>query len=151
MLTASEPHMWHPSPSCARSFPELDPRLFSFNSKHGWCGGCLGTGVKLSGYQEPDYDKDRDASREQEDRRLDNFLDEQAEGDVTCPACSGRRLNREALAVRYRKRSIADAAAAMALVSRPPFIDPERSITSAKCTGTTTLGATSAPWRSSMT
>ena len=24
-------------PSCARSFPELDPRLFSFNSKHGWC------------------------------------------------------------------------------------------------------------------
>ena len=24
-------------PSCGRSFPELDPRLFSFNSKHGWC------------------------------------------------------------------------------------------------------------------
>ncbi|MBE0623005.1 MAG: excinuclease ABC subunit A, partial [Burkholderiales bacterium] len=61
-------------PSCARSFPELDPRLFSFNSKHGWCGSCLGTGVKISGYQEPDYDKDRDASREQEDQRLDNFL-----------------------------------------------------------------------------
>ncbi len=75
-------------PSCARSFPELDPRLFSFNSKHGWCESCLGTGVKLSGYQEPDYDKDRDASREQEDQRLDSFLDEQEEGDVTCPACS---------------------------------------------------------------
>src|SRR5690606_1613237 len=24
-------------PSCARSFADLDPRLFSFNSKHGWC------------------------------------------------------------------------------------------------------------------
>jgi excinuclease ABC subunit A len=95
-------------PSCARSFPELDPRLFSFNSKHGWCGGCLGTGVKISGYQEPDYDKDRDVSREQEDKRLDSFLDEQEEGDVTCPACDGNRLNRDALAVRYRKRSIAD-------------------------------------------
>ncbi|MBI5910324.1 MAG: excinuclease ABC subunit UvrA [Betaproteobacteria bacterium] len=95
-------------PSCARSFPELDPRLFSFNSKHGWCGSCLGTGVKISGYREPDYDKNRDVSREQEDRRLDNFLDEQEEGDEPCPACSGQRLSREALAVRYRGRSVAD-------------------------------------------
>jgi len=95
-------------PSCARSFPELDPRLFSFNSKHGWCGTCLGTGVKISGYQEPDYEHDRNVSREQEDQRLDSFLDEQEEGDVSCPACDGKRLNPEALAVRFRKRSIAD-------------------------------------------
>ena len=24
-------------PSCGTSFPELDPRLFSYNSRHGWC------------------------------------------------------------------------------------------------------------------
>ncbi len=24
-------------PNCGNGFPELDPRLFSFNSKHGWC------------------------------------------------------------------------------------------------------------------
>jgi excinuclease ABC subunit A len=95
-------------PSCARSFAELDPRLFSFNSKHGWCDSCLGTGVKISGYQEPEYGKDRDASREQEDQRLDSFLDEQEEGDEPCPACSGQRLNPEALAVRYRKHSVAE-------------------------------------------
>ncbi len=95
-------------PSCARSFAELDPRLFSFNSKHGWCASCLGTGVKISGYQEPEYGKDRDASREQEDQHLDNFLDEQEEGDEPCPACDGQRLNREALAVRYRGRSVAE-------------------------------------------
>ncbi len=98
-------------PSCARSFPEPDPRLFSFNSKHGWCEDCLGTGVGLAGYAEPDYGADRDASREQEDRRLDLYLDEQEGGDEPCPSCAGRRLNRDALAVRYRDRSIAELAA----------------------------------------
>ncbi len=34
-------------PNCGTGFPELDPRLFSFNSKHGWCKGCFGTGLQL--------------------------------------------------------------------------------------------------------
>ncbi|HZL92523.1 MAG TPA: hypothetical protein VFB99_02725, partial [Vicinamibacterales bacterium] len=37
-------------PSCGMSFPELDPRLFSYNSKHGWCASCYGTGTQLSGF-----------------------------------------------------------------------------------------------------
>ena len=88
-------------PSCARSFAELDPRLFSFNSRHGWCVSCLGTGIKITGYSE-----DEDVSREQEDRRLDNWIDDQAGDDGiahACPACNGRRLNPEALAVRWRR------------------------------------------------
>jgi excinuclease ABC subunit A len=28
-----------------QSYAELDPRLFSYNSKHGWCPECVGTGV----------------------------------------------------------------------------------------------------------
>ncbi|MGL4667142.1 MAG: excinuclease ABC subunit UvrA, partial [Saezia sp.] len=29
-------------PVCHTSYPELDPRLFSYNSKHGWCPDCVG-------------------------------------------------------------------------------------------------------------
>ncbi len=35
-------------PNCGTGFPELDPRLFSFNSRHGWCPGCFGTGLALA-------------------------------------------------------------------------------------------------------
>jgi excinuclease ABC subunit A len=35
-------------PICATSYAELDPRLFSYNSKHGWCPDCVGTGVHLN-------------------------------------------------------------------------------------------------------
>ncbi len=31
-------------PGCGDSFEELDPRLFSFNSPHGWCAECHGFG-----------------------------------------------------------------------------------------------------------
>ncbi|MBI4802683.1 MAG: excinuclease ABC subunit UvrA [Elusimicrobia bacterium] len=34
-------------PSCAVSFPELEPRLFSFNSPFGACPECGGLGVKI--------------------------------------------------------------------------------------------------------
>jgi excinuclease ABC subunit A len=34
-------------PVCDTSYAELDPRLFSYNSKHGWCGDCVGTGLAL--------------------------------------------------------------------------------------------------------
>ena len=39
-----------PCPACATSYAELDPRLFSYNSKHGWCPDCYGTGLKLQGF-----------------------------------------------------------------------------------------------------
>src|SRR5882672_8018478 len=44
-------------PSCGRSFAELDPRLFSFNSKHGWCPACYGTGLKLD---KVEWDEERE-------------------------------------------------------------------------------------------
>jgi len=83
-------------PSCGRSFPELDPRLFSYNSKHGWCPSCYGTGLKLAGF---------DAEQTGEEIWWNEWFEGAEEA---CPACAGRRLNREALAVRFRDQSIAD-------------------------------------------
>jgi excinuclease ABC subunit A len=81
-------------PSCARSFAELDPRLFSFNSKHGWCEECFGTGLKLRGFDE-------------EQSGEEWWWSEGADADQTCPACAGERLNEIARNVRFRKLSIA--------------------------------------------
>ncbi|HVY07720.1 MAG TPA: excinuclease ABC subunit UvrA [Burkholderiales bacterium] len=90
-------------PSCGRSFPELDPRLFSYNSKHGWCASCYGTGLKID---EVGWDEERSRTGA-EDNVLDSWI-EWLEVDEPCESCEGKRLNREALAVTWRDRSIAD-------------------------------------------
>ncbi len=83
-------------PSCGHSFAEPDPRLFSFNSKHGWCESCYGTGLAMAGF---------DAQQSGEE----HWWNEWYEGEPQpCPACRGRRLNPVALNVRFRERSIAD-------------------------------------------
>ena len=93
-------------PSCGRSFPELDPRLFSYNSKHGWCAKCYGTGLKIDEVQ---WDDER-AKTGAEDHVLDSWV-EWLELDEPCDECHGKRLNREALAVRFGGQSIADMSA----------------------------------------
>ncbi len=92
--------------SCGRSFPELDPRLFSYNSKHGWCPACYGTGLDI---EEVEWSDER-ARTGAEDNVLDSWI-EWLEVDRACPQCEGKRLNREALAVLWNGKSIADYAA----------------------------------------
>jgi excinuclease ABC subunit A len=82
-------------PGCDRSFPELDPRLFSFNSKHGWCESCYGTGLRLPGF---------DAEQTGEEIWWNDWWEGAEE---RCPTCSGERLRPEALAVRFHDRTIA--------------------------------------------
>jgi excinuclease ABC subunit A len=83
-------------PSCSRSFEPLDPRLFSYNSKYGWCPECFGTGVELTGF-------DEEQSGEES---------EWVEGEAEpCSACAGQRLKPEALAVRFHGETIAEVTA----------------------------------------
>ncbi|GKS95000.1 excinuclease ABC subunit UvrA [Acidovorax sp. SUPP2825] len=94
-------------PVCATSYAELDPRLFSYNSKHGWCPDCVGTGVKLTREQRKVFDDsvqdDKEKGREQ------TFAEPEAEdvADVACPTCQGTRLNATARAVRFGENAAA--------------------------------------------
>jgi excinuclease ABC subunit A len=95
-------------PVCGTSYPELDPRMFSYNSKHGWCTGCVGTGLKLTREQRRAYDDslrdDGDKGREQsfpsEEPEVEGLVDE------PCADCGGARLNPNSLAVTFDGRDI---------------------------------------------
>ena len=97
-------------PVCSTSYAELDPRLFSYNSKHGWCPDCVGTGVKLTRDQRAVFDDsvraDDTGGREQ------TFAEPEVEDlhDVACPTCQGTRLNATARAVRFANVGITDLA-----------------------------------------
>ncbi len=86
-------------PTCGRSFSELDPRLFSFNSKHGWCENCYGTGVEMAGF---------DAEQTGEEIWWNEWYEHDPQA---CSVCAGQRLSPVALSVRFRDRSIAALAA----------------------------------------
>ena len=92
-------------PTCGTSYPELDPRMFSYNSKHGWCTTCVGTGLEA------------DARAAQGLRRLDRstttiaaasraFAAEEPEAedvvDEPCPECARHAPERRS---RARSRS----------------------------------------------
>jgi len=58
------------------SFPEIEPRLFSFNSPYGACSYCKGLGKEYLGSEE------------------------------ICPVCQGKRLKKEALSVKILDKNI---------------------------------------------
>jgi excinuclease ABC subunit A len=72
---------------CGVSYPEVEPRIFSFNSPHGACPACDGIGYQVT-----------PGSEEEEDFTLLNV----------CEVCRGARLKPESLAIKLEKRSIAE-------------------------------------------
>jgi len=72
---------------CGVSYPEITPRVFSFNSPHGACPACDGIGFTVS----PGCPEDEDFT----------LLDR-------CPVCKGARLKPESLSVKIARHSIAE-------------------------------------------
>jgi excinuclease ABC subunit A len=72
-------------PNCGISYPEMNPRLFSFNSRLGACPECRGLGAR-------GVDEDT----------------EEWNGHVPCGSCGGLRLRREALNVRIQGINIGE-------------------------------------------
>ena len=96
-------------PVCSTSYAELDPRLFSYNSKHGWCPDCVGTGVRLTKDQRKVFD---DSVRDDDNKgREQTFAEPDVEDlvDSTCPSCQGTRLNATARAVPFGLQIASDA------------------------------------------
>ncbi len=97
-------------PICSTSYAELDPRLFSYNSKHGWCPDCVGTGVRLTKEQRKVFD---DSVRDDDNKgREQTFAEPEVDDllDTACPSCQGTRLNATARAVRFNQVAITDIA-----------------------------------------
>ena len=105
---------------CGVSYPEISPRVFSFNNPHGACPACGGLGTALDARIDRDLDPDFfGATLHSLDRRY-KFTEsarvrEQIETAVDqlstlrpCPGCHGARLRPESLAIKVAGLSVAE-------------------------------------------
>jgi len=106
---------------CSFSFPELEPRLFSFNNPRGACRTCNGLGTKDLVEEEQFADSEVGGRKLEKVKytykgkkisELETADDEESEEMVltTCLDCSGARLNREALSIKIDTKTIAELA-----------------------------------------
>lgn len=82
-------------PSCQTSFAELDPRMFSYNSRHGWCQECFGTGEIIPGFDEEQTGEEKNWKKSEDD-------------PIACMSCNTQRLKPESLSVYLQDWNIAD-------------------------------------------
>lgn len=77
--------------NCGVSYPEVTPRIFSFNSPHGACPACDGIGYAMAPLSEGGLSPEEDFT----------LLE-------PCEACRGARLRPESLSIKLAKKSIAE-------------------------------------------
>jgi len=111
---------------CGVSYPEISPRIFSFNNPHGACPACDGLGTKVDG---PTTGLDSTlrhlgeeffgASLGSLDRRYKDTQSSRVREEIEtyverlvsirpCPECRGARLRKESLAIRVGGLNIAE-------------------------------------------
>ncbi|MGH7939218.1 MAG: ATP-binding cassette domain-containing protein, partial [Chthoniobacterales bacterium] len=113
-------------PGCGRAFEELDPRLFSFNSPHGWCATCNGFGEIWNEKVQRGEEETGDSALENElsaERQFESVGTDEAQ---PCSECHGSRLNAVARHVRLQGKTIDEfsarsAAEALALIGKLRF------------------------------
>ncbi|MBA3544600.1 MAG: ATP-binding cassette domain-containing protein [Chthoniobacterales bacterium] len=113
-------------PGCGRAFEELDPRLFSFNSPHGWCGTCAGFGEIWNEKLQANEEETGESMLENELSAERQFESVDEGESVPCPECHGSRLNPVARHVRLQGKTIDEfaarsAAEALALIGKLRF------------------------------
>jgi excinuclease ABC subunit A len=130
---------------CGVSYPEVSPRIFSFNNPHGACPACDGLGTKTdfgAALRDPELRalgeeffgaslgsldrryKDTQSSRVREE--IEEYVERLA-SVRPCPECGGARLRKESLAIRVgglnvaelTRKSVKEAAALMAALGAP--------------------------------
>ncbi len=99
-------------PETGRSFEDLDPRLFSYNSPHGYCPTCRGYGT-VEGRPHVGDEKGTESYLEMELREEQRRSRPSSRGGEleTCPHCGGARLNEVARHIRVGGRGIHEIAA----------------------------------------
>jgi excinuclease ABC subunit A len=90
-------------PKCGISYPEIEPRLFSFNSRYGACPQCRGLGFEGAG----NYVVDEEIPFGLEPEAFNENIEQK----TLCGECGGMRLRKEALSVRINGLNIAEFAA----------------------------------------
>lgn len=103
-------------PECGFNFPELEPRLFSFNNPRGACASCNGLGTQDL-VEEEIYSGDGDSKvlekvrykLKDQDKKLSED-DEEDDGPefAVCPDCNGTRLRPESLSIKVQGKNIAE-------------------------------------------
>lgn len=84
-------------PKCGISYPEIEPMLFSFNSKYGACPRCNGIGF------EGIVETESSAFSPQP-----SALEEELTHMTLCKECNGMRLRKEALSIKLNNISIGE-------------------------------------------